>query len=538
LRSLLAPAAAPSGALGALRAWKLLGLFNVYRLTLGSLLLVMASSGSGPSLLGVHNRSLFIGVSAFYLFSAAAAAYAIRLRRPSFVTQVHLDVGLDICALTLLMHASGGVVSGLGLLPLISITAASLMLQGQNSLSYAAFASLAILAEQVYSQFNGCFPTTYYTQAGLLGTAYFAAALAAHGLARRATESEALAARRGVDLANMAQLTDYVIQRMQTGVLVMDRVQRVWLINGAGRELLGIPEGSEHERLQDLSPELARRWEQWRRDPELEPGAFRATADGPRIAPRMARLGDGEDAGTLIFLEDTSAMAQQAQHLKLASLGRLTASIAHEIRNPLGAISQAAQLLGESPQLGEADARLTQIIHAQCQRMNEVIANVLQLSRREPSQAQDIQISPWLESFVAEWTEAQPNARIDLDVDPSDLRVRMDPRHLRQVLSNLCQNGLRYSQANTGQARLVLRARLQGSLPIVDVLDSGAGVAPDVAEQMFEPFFTTEPRGTGLGLYMARELCEHNQARLSYLPTPQGGSCFRITFADLRRRTA
>jgi two-component system, NtrC family, sensor histidine kinase PilS len=516
--------------------WKLLELFNVYRLTLASLLLGMVVTGSGPSLLGAHDRAVFIAVGAVYLLCAAIAVYVIRTRRPSFEFQVHLHIGVDICALTLLMHASGGVVSGLGLLPLISITAASLMLQGRSSLLHAAIAALAILGEQVYSQLNDSFPTTYYTQAGMLGAAYFAAALAARALAMRASESEALAVRRGVDLANMAQLTDYVIQRMQTGVLVMDRAQHVWLINGAARELLGNHDHSAGDRLPQLSPELARRWQEWRRDPGRDPGVFQATPDAPRVAPRMATLGDGDNGGTLIFLEDTSAMAQQAQQLKLASLGRLTASIAHEVRNPLGAISQAAQLLAESLHVSEPDARLTRIIHAQCQRVNEVIENVLQLSRREQSRAEDIEMRPWLENFAAEWMHAQPDARIDVDVRPPDLHVRMDPRHLRQVLYNLCHNGLRYSHAESGQTVLFLRGRFQGNLPVLDVVDSGPGIAPDVAEQIFEPFFTTEPRGTGLGLYMARELCEHNQARLSYLPGPKGGSCFRITFPDARRR--
>jgi two-component system sensor histidine kinase PilS (NtrC family) len=515
--------------------WKLLELFNFYRLTLASLLLGMVVTGSGPSLLGAYDRKVFVAVGAAYLLGAAFAAYLIRARRPSFGFQVNLHIGVDICALTLLMHASGGVVSGLGLLPLISIAAASLMLQGRSSLPHAALAALAILAEQVYSQLNDSFPTTYYTQAGMLGAAYFAAALAARALAMRASESEALAVRRGVDLANMAQLTDYVIQRMQTGVLVMDAAQHVWLVNGAARELLG-SDDSDGDRLPQLSPELARRWQEWRRDPDRDPGIFQATPDGPRVAPRMATLGDGDNRGTLIFLEDTSAMAQQAQQLKLASLGRLTASIAHEVRNPLGAISQAAQLLAESPHLSESDTRLTRIIHAQCQRVNEVIENVLQLSRREQSQAEDIEIRPWLENFAAEWMHARPDARIELDVRPADLHVRMDPRHLRQVLDNLCHNGLRYSHAETGQAVLFLRGRFHGNLPVLDVVDSGPGIARDVAEQIFEPFFTTEPRGTGLGLYMARELCEHNQARLSYLPSPEGGSCFRITFPDARRR--
>jgi two-component system sensor histidine kinase PilS (NtrC family) len=375
----------------------------------------------------------------------------------------------------------------------------------------------------------------------MLGLDLFATTLLAHMLAQRARRSEALAEQRGLDLANMAQLTDYVINRMQTGAVVMDSSQRVWLMNAAAKRLLEVTTPSVRPRLAELCPELARHWERWSEGsgPESQPLKachMQVVPGGARILPRFARLGDSKKGGVLIFLEDLSALAQQAQQLKLASLGRLTASIAHEVRNPLGAISHAAQLLAENKALSAKDVRLIEIINAQSHRVNEIIENVLQLSRRESSHIQVLMLKPWLAGFVYELKQSYPEAEIELDVQPADMRVRVDPLHLRQILYNLCQNGLRYSKAQTGKASLMLRGRMFDSTPVLDTMDYGPGIPPDKVEQIFEPFFTTEPHGTGLGLYISRELCEGNQARLSYFSVPTGGSCFRISFADVRRR--
>jgi two-component system, NtrC family, sensor histidine kinase PilS len=519
-------------------SWKAVHLLNLYRLTLAGLFVVLVLSGKDLRFLGSHDARLYLLVSLAYLSFSVASSFTIRQRWPAFLPQVYLQVSVDILALVSLMHATGGVSSGLGFLLLVSVAGNSLLLDGRASLLFAAVATLAVLGQQLYSNWEGGSASTYLTQAGMLGAALFATALVADLLAQRARRSEALAAQRGVDLANMAQLADYVIDRMQTGALVMDSRQRVWLMNAAARRLLEIPEPVAHRDLEELCPELARRRQRWLGDPGCEAEAFQAVPGGARILPRFARLSEGISGGTLIFLEDLSALAQQAQQLKLAALGRLTASIAHEVRNPLGAISHAAQLLGESTALDGRDARLSQIIHGQCQRVNEIIEDVLQLSRRESSHIQEFALQPWLREFVQELAHGYPDAELKLDVLPTDMQVRMDPLHLRQILYNLCQNGLRYSKAHSGQAVVNLKGRMIETMPVLDVMDRGPGIAPELVEQIFEPFFTTEARGTGLGLYIARELCECNQARLSYRVLRTGGSCFRIGFADVRRRFA
>jgi len=263
-------------------------------------------------------------------------------------------------------------------------------------------------------------------------------------------------------------------------------------------------------------------------------------ASGKEVRARLLDTGT-EDRFTVVFVEDMTRSREQAQQLKLAALGRLSASIAHEIRNPLSAIRHAAQLLGESKNLDKGDVRLTAIIDNHCQRMNGVIENVLELSRRRMPSPVRLRLLDWLGEFVTQFKQTtMEDADIQIDVQPRETEIRVDPGQMSQVMTNLAQNGLRYSREHTGVATL----RLEGGIdpatdrPFLNVVDRGPGVAPEQEKHLFEPFYTTERRGTGLGLYITRELCEVNQARISYVRHPSGGSCFRITFAHPERISA
>jgi len=293
--------------------------------------------------------------------------------------------------------------------------------------------------------------------------------------------------------------------------------------------------------LKIISPELAEQLIDWRRGGLSEPRMFRPGSDSMELLPSMTALGSEARAGTLIFLEDTARMAQQAQQLKLASLGRLTASIAHEIRNPLGAISHAEQLLTETASDNPSEKRLLEIIHTNSGRVNDIIENVLQLSRRDHSMPETIALKAWLEIFVNEFVHSQgcDPADVSLHVEPDDITAHMDATQLHQVLWNLCHNGLRHSLGVPRQPKLELHCGQSGKshTPFIDVIDQGPGIPPDVVHNIFEPFFTTESKGSGLGLYIARELCESNQARLNYVAIPTGGACFRLEFAHAPQTT-
>ena len=519
--------------------WRPLRFLNLYRLTLAGLLTVLSVTESKLHVLGSSHPDLFTYTCISWLLASIAFSFALRHRWLPSQMQLNIHMLTDIITITMLMHASSGITSGLGVLLVVSIGSGSLMASRRIAVLYASIATIMLLGEQGYSSLYET-GKAYYTHSGILGATLFATSLLANALARRVVESEALVAKHSIDLANLEQLNEYIIQHMQTGILVIDAGNKVRLMNESAWLMLNMPEAFTGKPVTRASADLAGQLESWQENNAYVTHPFRSSPTSPTILPKFAQLGSKGDSGVLVFLEDMSATAQQAQQMKLASLGRLTASIAHEIRNPLGAISHAGQLLSESPKLDTGDRRLTQIMLDHAMRMNTIIENVMQLSRRDRAEPVLFDLQSWLEDFVEEFIRNE-NIESELLAITShvvDLKIRMDPSQLHQVVWNLCRNGLRHSADYPGVPKVELQAGQQEEThtPYLDIIDHGSGIEPEKAEHIFEPFYTTEAKGTGLGLYIARELCEGNQARLDYIPVPEGGCCFRITFADPRRR--
>ena len=507
--------------------------FAIYRLILSGLFVVLVLTDQLPPPFGNYAPKLFAWSSFGYALLSLLVGTALFTRRLAFEGQVYLQIILDTVFITLLMHASGGIDSGLGVLLIVSIAAGSMLTAGRTAGLFASLATIALLLEQTYLLLTAPEQSVSYPQTGMLGAALFATAVLAHTLAQRTRESEALARQRGIDLANMAQLTDYIIQNMRTGIVVVDLDGRIRLMNGTARSRLGVKKsGVRH--LNALSSELCEQLADWRAGKVASTRVFQTEEAAQPLLPRFMPIGDSRSGATLIFLEEADEASRQVQQLKLASLGRLTASIAHEIRNPLGAISHAGELLGESPQLEPADQRLVQIILEQSRRVNIIIENVLQLGRRGNAEPEQLALNPWLERFANEFRNTTNTDVKDLFLQLPDipLTVRFDASHLHQVLWNLCQNGLRHTPAEVHPKVEIVAAVGNDGAPIIDVRDHGPGIATDVLPHVFDPFFTTDPRGTGLGLYIARELTECNQAKLVYLPPADGGARFRLLFGD------
>ena len=519
--------------------WRPLRLLNLYRMIIAGLFLVMVLSASDIQPLAQHNRELFQYTTLVYLLIGILFSFAIHKQWLNFKLQVPLHFTTDLIAITLLMHASGGITSGLGMLLVISVAGTSMLASRRIAMLFGSLATIAVLGEEGFSIAYNHLATTHYTNAGILGATLLFTAIVSNLLAQRLTESEALVKQRSLDLENLEQLNEYIIQHMQTGIVVVDEQANIRLINASARKLLEIPYSINNHPLYEISLVLADQLQVWREELDTQQVTFRTSKTSPEILPKFARLSKSKKGGTLIFLEDTSAMAQRAQQMKLASLGKLTASIAHEIRNPLGAISHASQLLSESPELDEADKRLTQIIGEHTQRVNQIIENTMSLSRRDRAQPVLVDINQWLQKFIGEFVSSEQIDAADISLSQSDTsEIRMDPDQLHQVVWNLIRNGLRHSQGYTGQPKVILQTGFSSddNRPYLDIIDHGAGVSPEQSLHIFEPFYTTESSGTGLGLYIARELCEGNRARLDYIPVVKSGSCFRITFADPRRK--
>ncbi len=523
--------------------WRVLGTLNVFRLFIATLLMALYFATDDPRFFGDRYPGVFAAAAAGFLVFSIIVGLAVRRRWVPAAPIVYSQVTGDIIAVITLMHARGGISSGLGGLLIVFVGASSLILPNRVPTFFAAIATLMVLGEQFFSVLGAASERSEYPAAGILGAIIFAIAMSAKPLASRIQASEALARQRGVDLANLAELNEYIVQHLRESIVVVDADSGIRLINTSAANLLGAPERPNGLSIDEVAPSLGRFLTAWRQDrnhsahQELEAGDDR----GAKIIAHLAPLGRGEsrDGPALIFLEDASVMNARVQQSKLASLGRLSASIAHEIRNPVGAMSHAGQLLAESEALGQDDLRLTEIIRTNSERVSHIIDNVLQLSRRESSQPEMLAVGPWLGDFAAEFgrTLELNEGEITVLKVPDDLAVRMDPSHLRQILWNLCDNAVKYA-SETGGILVELEAgrTAQQGRPYLEVLDRGHGVDPATLDKIFEPFFTDKHGGTGLGLYISKELCELNRAVLSAQPRPGGGSVFRIVFADPSRR--
>ena len=524
--------------------WRVLGALNAFRLIISAVLLILYFASEDPRIFGDRYPGLFAAVAAGYLVFSVVVSVALRQRWVESDVLGYTQVAVDIAAVAILMHSSGGIASGLGGLLVVFVGAFSLLLPSNTPPFVAAVATLVILGEQVFSQIGGASASGNYPAAGILGAIIFAVALTAKPLANRIQASEALARQRGVDLANLSELNEYIVQHLRESIVVVDAGDQIRLINGSAARQLGATSDPRGLPLGDVAPALADFLAAWRTDAEHSAHQELHSdedAGGSRLIAHLAPLGRDERRGgpALIFLEDAVAMNARVQQSKLASLGRLSASIAHEIRNPVGAMSHAGQLLAESESLNSGDLRLTEIIQTNAERVSHIIDNVLQLSRRESSRPERLMLRPWLTDFADEFTrtlELHEGELSVLDV-PEGLAVRMDPSHLRQVLWNLCDNAVKYA-SETGGILVELQAgkTAQSQRPYLEVLDQGHGVDPATMDKIFEPFYTDKHGGTGLGLYISRELCELNRATLGAQPRPGGGSVFRIVFSDPSER--
>jgi two-component system sensor histidine kinase PilS (NtrC family) len=523
-------------------AWRVLVLLNLYRLLVPTVLLPLHFFMTDSSSIGWLRPRLFITACLVYLAIGVAAIVALKQRWPSLQRQAWLHIVVDVAAICVLLYASGGVDSGLGMLLVIPVGAVSLLLRGRESFVVPAAASLALLGQQVAVQFSGFASASDYTAAGVVGVILFLISFGVSPLAARLRESEELVRQRDVDLANMAELSQYIVQHLRESILVVDAGDRIRLINESAAQILGDRAAIPGALLGEVSARLLYFLSTWRQNPhpnptQTQPASFVGADGSSMVQPHFAPLGGENPGPVLIFLEDTSLLVERVQQSKLAALGRLSASIAHEIRNPVGAMSHAGQLLAESRNLGAEEKRLTEIIRTNSDRVSTIINNVLQLSRRDTTRPERLTLSDWLAEFATEFCQTTqiPVSALRMQPDAPDIEIRVDPTHLHQVVWNLCDNAFKYAAGANGT--IDLRAgRMAGTgRPFLEVADRGPGIDEKSAESIFEPFFTTGNGGTGLGLFIARELCQCNGALLLHEPRAGGGSVFRVIFADPQR---
>jgi two-component system sensor histidine kinase PilS (NtrC family) len=522
-------------------AWRVLALVNLFRLLVAVLLSVMFVAVT-PTRVGQAFPVLFVGVTGAYFAYAIVSIASVKRRWPDAGLQALVGLCVDVVAIALLTYASGGTTSGLASLLVLPIGAMSFVVNQRLALMFAAIAALAVLAQQTLTSLGARGDVGDFASAGIIGALIFVVTLGVGPLARNLRESEERVRQREVDVADLAELNQFIVQHLRESILVVDANDTIRLINESAALLLqgaSVPQGMP---LGEVSPRLLYLLETWRRGADnwqLTTVTMLASDGGSLIQPHFVSLDSGGNGPTLIFLEDTTLIVERVQQSKLAALGRLSASIAHEIRNPVGAMSHAAQLLAEAPSLTTQERRLTDIITSNGERVSTIIDNVLQLSRRDTTRPERLELNSWLGEFMTEFRQTMEVDEQTMQVvaGSGDIDVRVDPSHLYQLLWNLCENALKYGRTAGHDAPIELRTgRISTSdRPFLEIMDRGPGIALADAERIFEPFFTAGKGGTGLGLFIARELAQCNRAVLIYEPRSLGGSIFRVVFADPQR---
>ncbi|HET9023170.1 MAG TPA: ATP-binding protein [Burkholderiaceae bacterium] len=513
------PAAAP---------WRTLEYFASTRVIVASAL-VLASAASGVRPLAAPGEPHWVLLTSLLYFTlgAAFAGLALYVHR-RFLTQVIGQLLVDLAAIGVLVVTGGGVASGWVILFLLPLAGASLLLPSLLGFFICALAVLTILVDAGVRSIALGSPEPLLFQAGVYGAALFAVTALLRALSSRLAQQERLARTRGRDLQNQLAINRLVIAQMEQGVIVVDRTTQVRANNRSARLMLGLAPESQltGTRLAERpeARELATAFVSWLESGRSEGGWANTLAAGahaahggePRLRARFARPASTTSDEFLIFMEDVRDVEDRAQHLKLAAMGRLTASIAHEIRNPLAAISHAGQLLGEDAN-DPVLKRLAAIVNENTKRLNRLVEDVLRVARREPPLGDQLEIAEFVRQFLEEFMRDRGLAEGVIQVDtPPGLHVKFEQSHLRQVLYNLVDNALRYASGQSGSVTILIEQAPDGDRAQLWIFDDGPGVPFDTRPALFEPFFTTRSQGTGLGLYLAREFCVTNQAELGY----------------------
>lgn len=529
--------------------WRTLQTFNVTRIVVAMVMLAYLSTQSKS---GIWFSQLFTNpqtCSVYLLFAAVFTAITAYHHR-HYMAQIVLPITVDMLAVSILYVGAGGAKGGLAILYLFPLAGAAILAPLLVALLFVSIATMVLLSESAYQILQSTADASTL-QAGLYGGAFFFAVLVINRLADKLIKQEELATQRGRDLRVQMDINRIAIKDMGDGLLVVDPAGTLIMANPAAERMLGLAlsEDEQQHKLSDyavLAPitDALFAWESRVSDlphavsPAVGEAVFvtikhtedhgqetaaidwsgrRELAAHLKVRFAAVRMRELSEYRAVIFLQDVSEIENQAQQLKLAAMGRLTASIAHEVRNPLASISYAATLLAEEA-TDQAEARLLTIIDDNVARLDRMIEDILKLSRKAQRQLEPILLAPLLHDIVKEFrqTHAVAPSAIALLIDAADRQsVWFDPLHLREVVTNLLSNAVRYASGRPGGMRLQVMSSVAGRLEL-HVQDDGEPISPAVRAHLFEPFYTTSSKGTGLGLFLARELCLNNGALLDY----------------------
>jgi two-component system sensor histidine kinase PilS (NtrC family) len=542
--------------------WRTLQTFNITRIVIAVMLLAYLSVNTKK---GFWSVEVYQEICGIYLMLAVAFALLAAYYKRRFLLQVTSQIAADITVISLLYVAAGGAKSGLAILYLFPLAGGAILAPLLLALFFVSVATLVLLAESGY-ELLALTSDASISQAGLYGAAFFSAVYVINRLASKLISQEKLAAQRGLALKTQQAINRLVIADTGDGILVIGRDTTVFTCNPAAERMLGLVGGDDRARyklteIPFLIP-IADAFHAWTikhpdRLHETGPPVFVLIKPGEDIALQNSTTVSGarrelvahlklrfatvkatglDEDRSIVFLQDVSDIENQAQQLKLASMGRLTASIAHEVRNPLAAISYAAALLSEETS-NPAQSRLLNIVGDNVTRLNQMIEDILKLSRKTQSGGEPVLLAAMVGEILNEFQEAHGMKKGVVHLGKMEqYRISFDPLHLREVVVNLLSNAVRYASGREGSIRMHVVSGAANRLEL-HIQDDGPAITPEVRAHLFEPFYTTSNKGTGLGLYVARELCLNNSAMLDYEyrvdshSSEEASGRFVITFA-------
>ena len=453
-----------------------------------------------------------------------------------------LMVGLtvDALVLTTLLYFSGGNDLQVILLFLVQVAAAFMLVRSNQAILLTIFAITLVIYQQFYQTLKSDVNYALVNNVASMAISFIGVAYLSYTLSKRLKQIERLSERQVNEVNALNAINNKIVQIIDQGVVVLSHDLEIFIANDTAIDQLHLPKTLDNFNLPDISPLLAARLAPVIEQPEATlivrldvpttrtPLAVGIEPNNQSFNDLRLRITQLRQQYAIIFIEDLRHELSRAQQLKLASLGQLSASIAHEIRNPLATISQASQLLME--EVNEADSGLSddnillyEMIYHQTIRVNKIIEDVLKLSRQQRPNFVYIEPKTWLNDFIQENFSGHD---IFLHCH-TDKGFMFDNHQLAQILVNLINNGLRFSSKTQPHAFVTLEVYEFGKSIHIDVIDTGHGVAKENIEYLFNPFFTTDNQGTGLGLYLSQAFCQANYANLEYVPSERQ-TCFRI----------
>lgn len=516
---------------------RLIRVYGLYRLLLAALLLLLANVEFASDIF--RGRSGYFGITLQLYLALTLLSYGHLMykRWRASSTRFFIILLLDAGFISLLSFLGTGSSIGLSNLFLVIVSAAGISLSGIYSLAVAAVVTILVLVEALASSVIYKIPDSEIVSAGLFGILLFLTAAFFYVISRRLRDAEAQVAAETQRAKQFQELNARIIDRMHTGIIVLDQSMMITLCNDSAARMFGTnSEGMKPQSGVHLNyfPELYQQYQLWRRIKQRKLPVIHSATTGIPLNISFAPLHD-EQGNLLMFVEDARQIAQYAQQLKTASLGRLSSSIAHEIRNPLAAISHASQLLAQASGLNAEDQHLIDVIQRHTVRVNNLVVDTMSLAQQRTPDFKRVDLEASCRETIEEFLHGEPEANVELEnlSGGQQIIVPFDKGHLQQIVTNLLGNATHYSnEAGHGKsARITIDISPDNDIPVLEVFDNGPGVSWEILDSLFEPFFTTRRDGTGLGLYISRELCEINHATLSYIDGEEGNHLFRVVFS-------